>query len=75
MLMNEQEQEARQMCAWCNWVKECKDCPHRKFPQGKWLKEPLWDWKECQEWRYYAKEFKSLYYRLKERLRSLFGNG
>jgi len=53
--MNKAEKEAREYCAICNWVKECKDCPHREWPEGKWLEKPLFDWEECREWVHYLK--------------------
>jgi len=37
--VNKEEQEARELCAECNWVDTCKDC----------ICIP----KDCEEWRYY----------------------
>jgi len=53
--LDKEELRARKICAWCNFVAECKDCPHREWPSGKWHKKPRWDWKKCQEWRHYLK--------------------
>lgn len=55
--MNKEEIQARKVCAFCNWVKECEDCPHREWSSGKWHKKPRWDYLECQEWRYYLKKW------------------
>jgi len=55
MLMNKEEERAREICAWCNWAEECKDCPHREWPEGKWKDKPMWDYKKCEDWRYYLR--------------------
>ena len=54
--MNKGEERARSICAWCNWAKERKDCPHREWPSGKWYKKPMWDWKKCNDWKYYLRK-------------------
>lgn len=56
--MNKKEKEARILCAFANWVSNCKDCPHREWPEGKWHKKPVFNWKKCQTWRYYLPKYK-----------------
>lgn len=74
--MDKDEKEARILCAFANWVKECEDCPHREWLDGKWLEKPKFDWRECQEWRYYLPRFKiSFLHILKTRIKALIGHG
>jgi len=54
--LNKEEKEARKVCAFCNWVKECKDCPHREWPSVKWHKNPRWNYLECNDWKYYLRK-------------------
>ena len=52
--MNDEEKEARELCAFCNFVIDCKDCPRREWPSGKWHKKPRWDHIKCKDWITYT---------------------
>jgi len=67
--MTKEEKVAREVCAWCNFVAKCEDCPHREWPSGKWHKKPRWNHKKCNEWRYYLKSRRR---KLIEKIRKAF---
>jgi len=56
--MKDKEIEARKLCAYCNFSKDCEECSHIDWPNGNWLISSQFDWKKCNEWRYYLKQFK-----------------
>ena len=51
--MKRNEEEARKLCAYCNWASDCESCSHLGTPRNRWLKEPRFDYKKCEHWRFY----------------------
>jgi len=54
--MDDKELEARKLCAWCNFSKDCEECSHRDWPSGRWLLSQQFQIENCKEWKYYISE-------------------
>jgi len=62
------EIEAKETCAFCNWSRNCEDCSHRIWPQGKWCKKERFDWRTCNDWQYYLPRLSKLKLRILGRI-------
>ena len=70
MVSKEEEIEARKICAWTNFSKDCNQCAHTLFPMLEWITEPHFNIEECNEWKEYLAHPVDKLYR---RIRCLFG--